>query len=85
MTSTASLSLGPARAELELVVAAGLDHPRLHARAPYDLVIANILAAPLIELAPAIANVMEAGGRLVLAGLLDQLPVRRLLLRRLVR
>ena len=34
---------------LELAVAAGLDHRRLQARAPYDLIIANILAGPLID------------------------------------
>ncbi len=62
--------LGRARGRLELAVAPGLDHHRLKARAPYDLLIANILAAPLIELAPALARAVEPGGRLILAGLL---------------
>jgi len=62
--------LGGGAGEVELVVAAGLDHERLAARAPYDLVIANILAGPLVELAPAIAAAMAPGARLVLAGLL---------------
>ena len=65
------IALGRARGQLELAVAAGLDHPRLAARAPYDLIIANILAGPLIELAPSVAGSLEAGGRLILAGLLD--------------
>jgi ribosomal protein L11 methyltransferase len=65
------VKLGRGRGQLELAVAAGLDHPRLTARAPYDLVIANILAPPLIALAPAVAAAMEPGGRLILAGLLD--------------
>jgi ribosomal protein L11 methyltransferase len=43
----------------------------LKARAPYDLVIANILAPPLIALAPAVAASMAPGGRLLLAGLLE--------------
>jgi ribosomal protein L11 methyltransferase len=64
------IALGTGAGELELVVAPGSDHPRLQSRAPYDLVIANILAAPLIELAPAIAAVLAPGGRLILAGLL---------------
>ena len=64
------IPLGRSRGEVELAVAAGLDHPRLKARAPYDLIIANILAGPLIELAPSIAAALEAGGRLILAGLL---------------
>jgi ribosomal protein L11 methyltransferase len=56
---------------MELAVAPGLEHARLKARAPYDLIIANILAGPLIELAPSVARALEAGGRLILAGLLD--------------
>jgi ribosomal protein L11 methyltransferase len=62
---------GRARGQLELLVAEGMEHPRLQARAPYDLVVANILAAPLIELAPSVAAAIAPGGRLVLAGLLD--------------
>jgi ribosomal protein L11 methyltransferase len=63
--------LGRGRGQVELAVAPGLDHPRLKARGPYDLIIANILAGPLIELAPAVAKALQAGGRLILAGLLD--------------
>ncbi len=65
------IPLGRARGRVELAVAPGLEHPRLQARAPYDLIIANILAGPLIELAPSIGSALEAGGRLILAGLLD--------------
>src|SRR3954469_8028784 len=63
--------LGRARGQVELAVASGLDHPRLRARAPYDLILANILAGPLVELAPSVAGALAPGGRLVLAGLLD--------------
>ncbi len=62
---------GQARGQAELIVAPGLDHPRLRRRAPYDLIIANILAGPLVELAPAVAGALAPGGRLVLAGLLS--------------
>ena len=49
----------------------------LAARAPFDLIIANILAGPLIELAPAFAKRAAApGGTIILAGLLDT-PGRR--------
>lgn len=65
------IRLGRARGQLELAVAPGLDHLRLKARAPYDLLIANILAGPLIDLAPALAGALAPGGRLILAGLLD--------------
>ncbi|HYJ53637.1 MAG TPA: 50S ribosomal protein L11 methyltransferase [Allosphingosinicella sp.] len=65
------IPVGRARGQIELIVAAGVDHPRLQTRAPYDLLIANILAGPLIELAPALAGALAPGGRLILAGLLD--------------
>lgn len=65
------VALGRAGGQLELVVAPGMDSARIDARAPYDLIIANILAGPLIELAPAIAAALAPGGRLLLAGLLD--------------
>jgi ribosomal protein L11 methyltransferase len=63
--------LGTAPGQLALVTAAGTNHPALHARAPYDLIIANILAGPLIDLAPGIATLLADGGTLILAGLLD--------------
>ena len=65
------IAIGRARGQVELIVAPGLDHPRLKDRAPYDLLIANILAGPLIELAPSLAGALAPGGRLILAGLLD--------------
>ena len=63
--------LGRARGQVELAVASGLRHARLRARAPYDLIVANILAGPLIDLAAAVANALTPGGILILAGLLD--------------
>lgn len=40
-----------------------------------DVVVANILANPLIELAPKLGNVTKSGGRLALSGILsDQVP-----------
>ena len=63
--------LGMQAGELLLAVADGMDHPLIAARAPYDLLIANILAGPLIELAPGFANATAPGGTIILAGLLD--------------
>lgn len=63
--------IGQGPGQVALAVAAGLDHRRIAARAPYDLIIANILAGPLIELAPDISAALTPGGRLILAGLLD--------------
>jgi len=56
---------------LHVVVADGLTHRDLVARAPYDLVIANILAGPLVAMAPSIAASVALRGHLLLAGLLD--------------
>lgn len=69
--ATNRLTLGKGPGRLALVAAAGADHPTIHRRAPYDLVIANILAGPLVELAPALTAILAEGGTLILAGLLD--------------
>jgi ribosomal protein L11 methyltransferase len=48
------------------------------ARAPFDLVVANILANPLVELAPVLTAGLAPGGLLMLSGLLaDQEPMIR--------
>ena len=71
-----ALRPGRGRGRVELVTAIGMRHPRLLARAPYDLILANILAAPLVALAGDIAAALAPGGVVVLAGLLDS-QVRR--------
>jgi ribosomal protein L11 methyltransferase len=53
---------------VEIVTAVGLAHPRL--RGPFDLVLANILAEPLVTLAPFLRRVVAPAGRIVLSGLL---------------
>jgi ribosomal protein L11 methyltransferase len=57
--------------QISLLTAAGIDHRLIRARAPYDLVFANILAGPLVALAPSVSAVVAEGGQLVLAGLLQ--------------
>ncbi len=49
----------------------GFQNRKLRAGAPFDLVLANILARPLVRLAPAIARHLAPGGRVILSGLLD--------------
>lgn len=51
------------------VLANGLDHSAIRQQAPYDLVFANILAGPLIAMAPGLSKVVSRRGRLILAGL----------------
>ena len=48
----------------------GFDSPDLRAGAPFDLIFANILKGPLIELAPDMAAHLAPGGRAILSGLL---------------
>lgn len=67
-----TIRMGNQAGQLELVIAAGMVHRRLRARSPYDLLIANILAGPLIDLAPSFANATAPGGTLILAGLLNK-------------
>jgi ribosomal protein L11 methyltransferase len=68
---TNGLVHGSGPGSIALAEAAGMDHPHILSRAPYDLIIANILAGPLIALAPTFATHLAEGGSLVLAGLLD--------------
>ena len=55
---------------ITLVAADGVDHPAIQAAAPFDLIIANILAGPLITLAPDLTATLGQNGTIVLAGLL---------------
>lgn len=72
--------MGAGVGEAVMVVAQGMDHPLLKLRGPYDLLIANILAGPLVELAPDFAKAVTPGGSLLLAGLLageQEMAVKR--------
>jgi ribosomal protein L11 methyltransferase len=62
--------LGARAGEAVMVVADGMDDPLIRVRGPYDLLIANILAGPLVSLAPDFARAVAPGGSLLLAGLL---------------
>jgi ribosomal protein L11 methyltransferase len=52
------------------VRAAGLNAPQIVARAPFDLVLANILLGPLQRLAAPLARQLSPNARVVLSGLL---------------
>lgn len=57
-------------AKIEVHPSEGFSNETLSTIGPYDLVLANILAGPLIDLAPDMARHLASGGRAVLAGLL---------------
>ena len=54
------------------VEAAGFENDALHDRAPYDLVFANILKQPLIDLAPSMKSHVAEGGYMILSGILTR-------------
>lgn len=56
---------------IEWMVADGALHDAITARAPYDLVVANVLAGPLVSMAPELAAIAGPGAAIVLAGLLE--------------
>lgn len=57
---------------VETAAAPGFHHPIFAARAPFDLIAANILARPLMMLAPQMARHIAPGGSIVLSGILER-------------
>ncbi|UTW54441.1 50S ribosomal protein L11 methyltransferase [Kordiimonas sp. SCSIO 12610] len=55
---------------IRCVTAEGLGHSSFTEYGPFDLITANILAGPLIDLAPALTAILRPGGTLILSGLL---------------
>lgn len=55
---------------VECVEAVGFDHPLIEGAAPFDLVFANILKQPLIDLVPDMARHIAPGGKAILSGIL---------------
>jgi ribosomal protein L11 methyltransferase len=55
---------------ITLVAADGMHDSRIQAAAPFDLIVANILAGPLIGLASDLIATLAQNGTIVLAGLL---------------
>lgn len=54
------------------ITATGLDDDEITSRAPFDLIVANILANPLIELAPQMVPAKAKNGSIVLSGILEE-------------
>lgn len=66
----ANVAINGLQGRIECLEAAGFGHPRLGDAAPFDLVFANILKGPLIELAPSMAAHLATSGMVILSGLL---------------
>ncbi|EAQ02821.1 ribosomal protein L11 methyltransferase, putative [Pseudooceanicola batsensis HTCC2597] len=67
----ANLAANDMAGRVVCIEATGFDHPRIAAGAPYDLIFANILKGPLIDLAPDLARHLAPGGHAILSGLLN--------------
>lgn len=67
----ANVTANDLEGRVKCVEAAGFDHPDLLAKAPFDLVFANILKGPLIALAPDMAQNIQSGGYAILSGILN--------------
>lgn len=56
---------------IHFVTAPGLRHPKLRAPQAFDLILANILARPLMRLAPELKRAIAPRGTVVLSGILS--------------
>ena len=70
--AAANARLNHVKALIETVTAPGFHHPIFGKRAPFDLIVANILARPLMRLAPQMAGHIALGGSIVLSGILER-------------
>ena len=68
--ATSNAKLNGTAGDIRFETATGLTHRAFIEEGPFDLIVANILARPLMRLAPEIAIALAPGGRLVLSGIL---------------
>ncbi|WP_412562037.1 50S ribosomal protein L11 methyltransferase [Thalassobius sp. MITS945101] len=68
----ANVKVNNLEGRVNCVVAAGFDAPVLAEAAPFDLVFANILKGPLIDLSPDMAKSLQEGGYAILSGILNE-------------
>jgi ribosomal protein L11 methyltransferase len=70
IVARANACLNKTGALVEVIHAGGLNARKFRARAPFDIVFANILLGPLQRMAPPMAGLLAPRGRVVLSGLL---------------
>lgn len=71
-TASANVACNDLAGRIEVVTCAGFDHPVLRDKAPYDLILANILKGPLIALSPDMGASCADGGYVILSGILNE-------------
>lgn len=67
----ANLAVNGLAGRVTCLEAAGFDHPDLRAAAPFELVFANILKGPLLDLVGDMADSVKPGGWVILSGILN--------------
>jgi ribosomal protein L11 methyltransferase len=70
--ATDNVRLNGVSSLVETATAPGFHHPVFSRRGPFDLIVANILARPLMRLAPQMARHLTPGGSIVLSGILER-------------
>ncbi|SOB94364.1 50S ribosomal protein L11 methyltransferase [Rhodobacter maris] len=71
-TAAANVVTNGLEGQVLCLEAAGFAHPMLQETAPFDLIFANILKAPLIALAPDMARFCAESGHVILSGILNE-------------
>ncbi len=71
-TASANVACNDLEGRIEVVTCAGFDHPVLREKAPYDLILANILKGPLIALSGDMGASCAQGGHVILSGILNE-------------
>ncbi|WP_375606978.1 MULTISPECIES: 50S ribosomal protein L11 methyltransferase [unclassified Bartonella] len=67
-----NIELNGVKEYITAVTATSFTHEHITTRAPFDLIVANILANPLIELAQEMVKALKKGGSLILSGILEE-------------
>jgi ribosomal protein L11 methyltransferase len=66
-----NVRINQAQTYVRCQTATGFHRKEMREAAPFDLIIANILARPLMQLAPQMARHLSRGGNIVLSGILE--------------
>lgn len=72
MVTDQNAILNEVEEKIASVTAEGFENQLISETGPYDLIFANILAAPLMGLAPDISAALTSDGTVILSGILDE-------------
>ncbi|WP_332060465.1 50S ribosomal protein L11 methyltransferase [Bartonella sp. CB74] len=67
-----NIQLNGVKKYITAITATNFNHDQIISCSPFDLIVANILANPLIELAQEMVQILQKGGSLILSGILEE-------------